>query len=90
VEWMTLATNRRATADGAKSGTGSSKDRVAFDVEEVYRFIGVLFANGLAPKHRFEYWFETTAKNPLYGNDLVAGVMRKEVAITGRKIWGER
>ena len=55
--WITCATNRRATADGAGCGTGEFKDWVAFDQFEMYRFFGVLFANGLAPKPRIDYWF---------------------------------
>ncbi len=50
VKWITCATNRRATADGAGCGTGEFKDWVAFDEAEMYRFFGVLFAKGVAPK----------------------------------------
>jgi hypothetical protein len=92
VSWMTLATNRRATADGAGSGTGTFSDFVPFDDAEIYRFIGVLFANGLAPKPkpRMDYWFETAESFPLFGNNLVSKVMTKTVSISGKKIRGIR
>jgi hypothetical protein len=90
VYWITCATNRRATANGAGCGTGEFKDWVAFDQFEMYRFFGVLFANGLAPKPQIDYWFETTERFPLFGNNLTSRVMAKEVATTGKKIRGVR
>jgi hypothetical protein len=90
INWITTATNRRATADGAGSGTGEFKDFVPFDEDEIYRFFGVLFANGLAPKPRLDYWFETTESFPLFGNNLVSSVMTKTVSTTGRRIRGLR
>jgi hypothetical protein len=90
VKWITCATNRRATADGAGCGTGEFKDWVAFDEAEMYRFFGVLFANGVAPKPRIDYWFKTTEQFPLFGNDLTLRVMAKEVAATGKRIQGLR
>jgi hypothetical protein len=68
VQWMTTVTNRRATSDGAGAGTGEFKDWVPFDDAEIYRFIGVLFANGLAPKPRIDYWYEPAQMSPLFGN----------------------
>ena len=90
ISWMTLATNRRATADGAGSGTGEFSDFVPFDDAEVYRFIGVLFANGLSPKPRVDYWFETAESFPPFGNNLVSKVMTKTVSVSGKIIWGIR
>ena len=87
---MTTATNRRATADGAGSGTGEFKDWVAFDDARIYRFIGVLFANGLSPKPRIDYWFELTERFPLIGNDLISRVTAKEVHTTGKRVRGVR
>ena len=86
VQWMTNATNRRATSDGAGAGTGEFKDWVPFDDAEIYRFIGVLFANGLAPKPRIDYWFEPAQMSPLFGNDVVSRAMAKEVPFTGKRI----
>jgi len=88
VKWMTTATNRRATTDEAGSGTGEFKDWVAFDDAKIYRFIGVLFVNGLAPKPRIDYWFESTERILLFGNDLISRVMAKEVYMTGKRIRG--
>ena len=90
VQWMTNATNRRAISDGAGSGTGQFQDWVPFDDAEMYRFIGVLFANGLSPKPRIDYWFETAQAYPLFGNDLVSRLMTKEVVVTGKRIRGIR
>jgi hypothetical protein len=90
VQWMTNATNRRAASDGAGAGTGDFKDWVPFDDEEIYRFIGVLFANGLAPIPRIDYWFEPAQLSPLFGNDVVSRALAKDVPFTGRRIRGIR
>ena len=47
VTWITCATNRRATSDGAGCGTGEFNDWVSFDEAELYRFFRVLFANDI-------------------------------------------
>ena len=86
VQWMTNATNDRAASNGAGSGTGQFQDLVLFDDREIYRFIGILFANGFAPKPRIDYWFETAQAYPLFGNDLVSRLMGKEVVVTGKRI----
>jgi hypothetical protein len=90
ISWMTLATNCRATADGAGSGTGEFSDFVPFEDAEMYCFLGVLFANGLSPKPRVDYWFETAERFPLFGNNLVLKVMTKTVSVSGKNIWGIR
>ncbi len=61
---------------------------MAFDEAEMYRFFGILFANGVAPKPQIDYWFETTEQFPLFGNNLTLRVMAKEVAATGKRIRG--
>ncbi len=48
-------TNLRAAADGAGSGRGTYYDFVSFDVVEIYKLVGILFANDLTPKPRLEY-----------------------------------
>ncbi len=68
MQWLVDVTNRRAVADGA--GTGSYKDWTPLDREELYKFIGLFFANGLSPKPQCEYWFESTDPKPLFGNDM--------------------
>jgi hypothetical protein len=87
---MTDATNLRVAADGAGSGRGEYKDFVPFDVDEMYKMVGVLFANGLAPKPRLEYWFEPTSKLPLFGSNLISKVTEKRIRLMGRMIRGSR
>jgi hypothetical protein len=89
-KFMTDATNLRAAADGAGSGRGEYKDFVPFDVDELYKMVGVLFATGLAAKPRLEYWFEPTNKYPLFGSDLVSKVTEKRIRLTGWMIRGSR
>ena len=69
-KFMTDATNLQAASDGVGSGRGEYKDFAQVDVDEVYKMVGVLFANGLAPKPQLEYWGEPTSKLPLFGSDL--------------------
>lgn len=88
IQWLVDATNRRAVADGA--GTGSYKDWTPLDREELYKFIGLLFANGLSPKPQFEYWFEGTEREPLFGNDKYSKAMDKHDRTTGRRTSGKR
>ena len=80
-KFMTDATNLRAAADSAGSGRGEYKDFVPFDVDEMYKMVGVLFANGLAPKPRLEYWFEPTSKLPLFGSNLISKVTEKRIRL---------
>lgn len=68
-------TNGRASSEGA--GVICYDDYVSFDVDEINRFIGVMFANGLTPKPDFTMWFDSTQKHPLFGNDLIAPAMNK-------------
>jgi hypothetical protein len=88
IQWLVDATNRRAVADGA--GTGSYKDWTPLDREELYKFIGLFFANGLSPKPQFEYWFEGTNREPLFGNDKYSKAMDKHDRTTGRRTSGKR
>ncbi len=39
-----------------------------FDLAEVYKMIGVLFANWLTPKPQFDFWFCTQEEEPLFGS----------------------
>jgi hypothetical protein len=76
--WLVRATNSRAVADGA--GTGTYADFVPFDLPELNKFVGLIFANGLTPKpHQFEYWFQGQEREPLFGNDKFARAMDKHV-----------
>jgi hypothetical protein len=83
--------NLRAAADGAGSGHGAYYDFVPFeDVVEIYKLVGILFANGLTPKPRLEYWFQTTHDQPLFGSNLVMKVMEKSFLVSDWTIWGLR
>ena len=64
-DWCTTATNLRAYLSGA--GSGEYRDFMPFDLAEVYKMIGVLFANGLTPKPQFDFWFCTQEEEPLFG-----------------------
>jgi len=87
VQCMTNATDHRATSGGNCSG--EFKDWVPLDYAEIYRFIGVLFANVLMPKPRIDYWFEPAQMSPLFGNDIVSRAMAKDkVPLTGKRIQG--
>jgi hypothetical protein len=74
-QFCTGVTNFRAAADGAGSGMGAYYDFVLFNVVEVYKLVGIMFANGLTPKPRLKYWFEQTSEQPLFGIDLFSRVM---------------
>jgi hypothetical protein len=50
--WLVQPTNRRAVADGAGSGTYA--DFIPFYLPKLYKFLGLLFANGLTPEPQFE------------------------------------
>jgi hypothetical protein len=63
-------------------------DFVAFDDTEIYKFIGILFANGLMPRPMFETWFYSVRNRPMYGDTFVTGVFDK--IVHGRKISGRR
>ena len=86
ISWMTLVTNCRTTADGAGSGTREFSDFVPFDNAKIYHFLGVLFANGLSPKPRVDYWFEMAERGPLFGNNLFSKVMTKMVSVSSKNI----
>ena len=76
---MVACTNPKAAGEGAGTGGTVYTDYVQFDVEKMYRFIGVLFANGLAPKPVITNWFELTASDELLGNNFIAPLMNKKM-----------
>jgi hypothetical protein len=88
---MVACTNQRAAGEGSGVGGTVYTDFVPFDVCEMYRFIGLLFANGLAPKPDFTKWFETAVSDELLGNDFIAPLMNKKLAgggfIPGIRRW---
>ncbi len=68
LSWVIEATNLCAYSSGA--GSGEYKDSLLFDLNELNKMIGVLFANGLSPKPQVESWFKPLLEQPLFGNDL--------------------
>ena len=88
---MVACTNQKAASEGAGVGGTLYKDFVQFDVPEMYRFMGLLFANGLAPKPDILSWFETTRTDPLLGNDWIAPQMNKKLphggSVPGVRRW---
>ncbi len=76
---MLACTNQKAAGEGAGTGGTVYTDYVQFDVDEMYRFIGVLFANGLSPKPDFLKWFDSTGSDPLLGNNFIAPLMNKKM-----------
>ena len=69
-------TNFCASAEGVGIGvTGTERrefsDFAPFDNAEFYKFIGILFANGLNPWPSFESWFTSMPHRPLYSANFV-------------------
>ena len=83
---VTQGTNYRASAEGVGIGVFGYKkkkfgDYVPFDDDKIYKYIGLIFANGLNPWLFFETWFTlATSSCLLMGNSLLSGsVMDKSV-----------
>ena len=77
-------TNYRASAEGVGLGeTGSEKkdfgDFKPFDDDEMYKFIGLMLANGLTPRSNFASWFCSTPNRPAYDANFAKGVFDKRV-----------
>jgi hypothetical protein len=84
IDWEATATNLRAYTNGAVSGEYT--DFVPFDCIEIYKMIGVLFANGLTPKAKFDYWFCLEDQEPLFWSNLITNALRWKNAATGKTI----
>ena len=84
MDWAVTATNLRAYASGA--GSGEYTDFIPFDRPELYKMIGVLFANGLTPKPQFDYWFCSEDKEPLLGSNLISNALRRKNAAKGKTV----
>ena len=63
-------TNAKATAVGA--GETVYRDFKPFTLLEIRQFIALYLFNGLAPKPQIELMFQNQARNPIFGNDLIA------------------
>ena len=86
--WCTTATNLRAYSSGA--GAGEYQDFVPFDLAEVYKMIGVLFANGLTPKPLFDHWFCSQEEEPLFGSTMISNALNRKNPVTGKTIKARR
>jgi hypothetical protein len=81
---VVTATNLHAYTSGA--GSGKYTDFIPFDRPELYKMIGVLFANGLTPKPQFDYWFCLEDKEPLLGSNLISNALRRKNVATGKTV----
>jgi hypothetical protein len=88
MDWAVTATNLRAYASGA--GSGKYTDFIPFNHPELYKMIGVLFANGLTPKPQFDYWFCSEDKEPLLGSNLISNALHWKNAATGKTVKAAR
>jgi hypothetical protein len=84
MDWVVTATNLHAYATG--SGSGEYTDFISFDCPELYKMIGVLFANSLTPKPQFDYWFCLEDKEPMLGSNLISNALHLKNAATGKTV----
>ena len=88
-------TNYQASAEGVGLGeTGTEKkefgDFKPFNANEIYKFIGLMFANGLTPRSNFDSCFISTPNRPIYDANFAKGVfdrMVHGVTISGLCCW---
>jgi hypothetical protein len=76
--------NYCASAEGVGLGeTGSEKkdfgDFKPFEDDEMYEFIGLMFANGLTLRSNFDSLFHSTPNRPAYDANFAKGVFEKRV-----------
>jgi len=76
---MVNCTNQHAASEGAGAGGTTYIDWVPFDIPEMYKFIGLMFVNGLSPKPSMDLWFLSTAENRMFGNNYVSKLMDKNL-----------
>ncbi len=82
--WATTATNLRVYSSGG--GSGEYQDFLPYDLPEVYKMIGVLFANGLTPKPQFDYWFCSQDEEPLFGSNMISKALNRKNLATGETV----
>ena len=73
-------TNARAQAEGSGPGGTTYTDYVPFTAQEIYKMIGLLFANGLCPRPQLEMWFLSTQDSRLFGNDYIGSALDKKIS----------
>jgi hypothetical protein len=82
------ATNLWAYSSGA--GSSAYQDFMPFNLAEVYKMIGVLFANWLTPKPQFDSWFCTQEEEPLFGSNMISKALAWKNLETGNTIKASR
>ena len=83
---MVDTTNFRAAAEGA--GKTSYENFVPFTLEEMYKWMGLLFVNALSPKPQVKFWFKSVQESKIFGNDAFANAFDISNKFTGAKIKG--
>ncbi len=75
-------------SSGLLSGMGAGKyqDFMPFNLAEVYRMIGILFANGLTPKPQFDHWFSSQDEEPLFGSTMISNALNWKNPATRKTI----
>ena len=84
MDWAVTATNLRVYA--SRAGSGKYTDFIPFNRPELYKMIGVLFANGLTPKPQFDYWFCLEDKEPLLGSNVISNALHRKNTATGKSV----
>jgi hypothetical protein len=77
----------RPAAEGAGFAGTQNTDFEPFDLDEVYRMIGLLFLNGLAPRPLIMMWLK---HHNIFGNKFIAKAMDKQISCGERQIQGIR
>ena len=90
-ECMVDTTNKRAASEGAGPGGTTYADYAPFDVQEMYKFIGLFVVNGLSPKPSMDLWFLGTNQHLIWGNDKISSAMKKHLesgkCLSGYRRW---
>ena len=69
-------TNPQAAAKGAGFGGSVYTNFVPFNVEEVYKMMGLLLVNGICPRPSVELQFEWQL---IFGNEVIAKALSKQM-----------
>jgi len=88
IDWCVTATNLRVYS--SRAGSGEYQDFMLFDLTEMYKMIGVLFANGLTPKPQFDFWFCTQEEEPLFGSNMISKALAQKNLAMGNTIKASR
>ena len=80
IDLITRWTNTKATMMGA--GNSIYQDWKPFTREEVRRHLGLYIFNGVAPAPQITLRFNSQAKDPIHGNDMVQEASRMQGIVT--------